>query len=136
LLPQAIIAVGLTILATLNRMHTAVLAYGVGLGVLMLAGSLGWHDGAELMWVLNAVLAGVALAIVVAIARSRRDAMAWLPWRDMIVPLVLVVLAGLSAKLLGGSDGLKGLAWAALVALAVGAGGWFTSPALRSTLRQ
>lgn len=136
LLPQAIISVGLTVLATLKQMRFAVLAYGLGLGVLTVAGKLGWHDGAQLMWVLNLVLAGVALVIVGALVTSAREATAWIPWREMILPLALLVLISVSGVHFHRTNAWDGVLIATLAASIVVVGAWFSSPALRSVLRR
>lgn len=136
LLPQALIAVGLTVLASLARLHATAWAYAAGLAALGAAGALGWHEGGQLMWVLNAVFGGVALVVLVAMVRNRPRALAWLPGREMLPPLVLVVLAQLASARFGSFVGVESLAWLALLAIAVVATGWFTSPALRSALRR
>eukprot|EP01031_Cornospumella_fuschlensis_P004938 gene4938-6177_t len=88
LLPQALIAVLLTIMAISQRMHVAVWAYLAGLGVLLLsglpnAGNLtsiwGIEHGAAVMWMLNGVLAGVALVLMVSERSTIAKAFPWFP---------------------------------------------------------
>lgn len=92
LLPQALIAVALTVLAARRSMHLAVLGYAGGLAVLLCAGTLGLRDGAALMMVLNGVLAGVSLAALAAMGRQVKD---WLPWRALAAGTGAVAASGL-----------------------------------------
>jgi putative peptidoglycan lipid II flippase len=62
LLPQALIAVLLTVMAASGHMHRAVWAYVAGLAVLAGAAWGGLAGGAPVMGALNAVLAGIAMA--------------------------------------------------------------------------
>ena len=137
LLPQALIAVALTVLAARGRMHAAVLAYAVALALLLAAGAAGVHDGARLMLLLNALLAGVAVVCVLALGAPAR---AWLPWRAMGASLGgLLVVALLQ---MGGSTLILMLNWP--VVLAVGsfvailliAFTWWMAPDLRAALRR
>ena len=137
LLPQALIAVALTVLAARGRMHAAVLAYAVALALLLAAGAAGVHDGARLMLLLNALLAGVAVVCVLALGAPAR---AWLPWRAMGASLGgLLVVALLQ---MGGSTLILMLNWP--VVLAVGsfvailliAFTWWVAPDLRAALRR
>ena len=104
LLPQALIAVLLTVLAMSQRMHLAVWAYAGGLSLLLLLGATGVSSGAATMWALNAVLAGVALVLMVAERRSVKRAF---PWFACLLPLLAGValiwlkplFAGLSVPL-------------------------------------
>ena len=72
LLPQALIAVVLTVMAISQQMHVAVWTYLAAIAALLL---LGWSgalaingsgpaNGAAVMWALNAVLSAVALALL------------------------------------------------------------------------
>ncbi|MBC7610682.1 MAG: hypothetical protein H7228_14120 [Polaromonas sp.] len=89
LLPQALIAVLLTVMATSRQMHVAVWAYVGGVLALAVAGALGLVNGVAVMWALNAVLAGVALSLLFSQRRSLDGA---LPWAAMLVPLMACVL--------------------------------------------
>ena len=72
LLPQALIAVVLTVMAISQQMHVAVWTYAAGIAALLLVGwsgalainGVGPADGAAVMWALNAVLATVALILL------------------------------------------------------------------------
>ncbi|MES2190309.1 MAG: lipid II flippase MurJ [Pseudomonadota bacterium] len=84
LLPQALIAVLLTVMAISQRMHVAVWAYLAGLAVLLLSGlASGWgtgiQKGAAVMWILDGVLAGVALVLMTAERATVIKSFPWLP---------------------------------------------------------
>lgn len=134
LLPQALIAVALTVLAAQGRMQAAVFAYAVALAGLLASGG---RDGGQLMAVLNAVLAAVAVVVVWALGREARR---WLPWRGALAPLgVLLALAailrwsGLPIQAWGTAAGLVA---AGVAAIAVVAAGWLGGPDLRASLRR
>lgn len=136
LLPQAVIAVALTVLAAQTRMKAAVLAYAVAFAVLMAAAALGVHDGQMLMWLLNALFAGVAL---VAVAALGPDAARWVPWRSMLIAMVALALVAVPAAL--GLAPASGRAIAGLVAAVLAAGlvlglTWLCSGELRAALRR
>lgn len=134
LLPQAVIAVALAVLAGRARMKAAVLAYGLALALLLFAGASGWTDGAALMLLLDVLLALVALAVLSALGAEAR---VWLPWRSMAISLgCLLLVAGFSAGAWPpGSWGLwPALATAALAGLLVVVATWWGSVDLRSAL--
>jgi peptidoglycan biosynthesis protein MviN/MurJ (putative lipid II flippase) len=83
LLPQAIVAVALMVLASQRRMHLAVIAYSGALFLLMIFGGWGPQGGMEVMWMLNGVLVCVALVLVGALLRGKRAA----PWESSLLPL-------------------------------------------------
>lgn len=89
LLPQALVAVLMTVMATGQRMHVAVWAYAAGAAALALAGWLGLADGASVMWMLNATLAGVAAVMLASEGRRLGRA---LPWLAMLAPLIAAAL--------------------------------------------
>jgi putative peptidoglycan lipid II flippase len=135
LLPQALIAVALTVLAARGRMKTAVLAYGLALALLLGYPAWGASDGAGLMMLLNVLLGGVAVAVVFAL--GRKETRAWLPWRSMAISLAcLLVLAGLATRAwLPIATGLwLGLAVAGIAGLVVMAATWWGSADLRAAL--
>lgn len=145
LLPQALLAVALTVLATVGRMRFAVLAYALALTVLLVVGALGLTAGHSLMWALNA---GFLLAALVAWGAMGRSAVRrWVPVRTLLAPLLaLVAVAWLahwlgSAGSIGTSAGSAGstqtiaLAGCAVAALFVIASSWFSGPGLRQALR-
>ena len=134
LLPQALIAVAVTVLAGRQRMKAAVLAYGIALAVLLAAGAFGWSQGASLMLLLNVLFGGVALAVIAALGPAARD---WLPWRAMAISLAgLLLLAGVATQ------GFPQAAWGAAAGLAaagvagalVMAATWWGSADLRAAL--
>jgi peptidoglycan biosynthesis protein MviN/MurJ (putative lipid II flippase) len=134
LLPQAIIAVAVTVLAARGRMRPAVLAYALAMGGLLVAGALGLADGAWLMLLLDALYAVVAVVVVVAMGPEAR---AWVPWRALaIAAFSLALLAGGSAV---APDGLvlglvPGLAAGVIAAFVVMFATWWGSADLRTAL--
>jgi len=94
LLPQALIAVALAVLAGRGRMAPAVAAYAAALALLLLAGARGFTGGVALMLLLDALFALVAVAAVAALGPQVRS---WLPWRAMAISLgALAVVAALT----------------------------------------
>jgi putative peptidoglycan lipid II flippase len=77
LLPQAVTAVALTVLATRRRLAPAVIGYGLALLAVLASAAAGWNDGLWLMRLLNGCQLLVAIVCIAALgpARSR-----WLPW--------------------------------------------------------
>ena len=137
LLPQSLIAVALTVLATQGRMRWAAGAYALALGALMAAAGWASGEGVRLMGVLNGVLAGVALVTLLALGPAARH---WLPMRLMLVTggalgaLAAVQAAGglpVSAGRGAASLGLAVAAAAAVVVLGV-----FSGPDLKRALRR
>jgi peptidoglycan biosynthesis protein MviN/MurJ (putative lipid II flippase) len=134
LLPQALIAVALTVLAARGRMKAAVGAYSLALVLLLAYAARGATDGAALMRLLNLLLAFVALVVVAALGPQAR---AWLPWRSMAISFAcLLALAGLATQSwLPSPAGLwLALAIAALAGLAVMGATWWGSADLRAAL--
>ncbi|MDD2177153.1 hypothetical protein OIN59_06875 [Acidovorax sp. D2M1] len=143
LLPQALLAVALTILATIGRMRFAVLAYALALAVVLVAGGVGRTAGHQLMWALNA---GFLAAAVVAWGALGVSAMRrWVPVRALLAPFVVLMalvavthwlgLAGDASAEISGSKQVQALFQCAGAALVVIASGWFAGPALRQALR-
>lgn len=89
LLPQAVIAVLLTVMASAKRMHLAVWAYLAALLVLLVWGWTGSSSdaarGASVMWMLNAVTAGVAIVLA---ALEWRGAGKTFPLSAALAPLL------------------------------------------------
>jgi putative peptidoglycan lipid II flippase len=146
LLPQALIAVGLVVLAALRRMHVAVIAYALALALLIVVGS--WqNDGMLLMMLLNAGSLLVALIVIWEIRRALRNQINWLPWREMLASFLIVAFAGgisclftqkplsLNSAALGYGSAL-GIGEALAMGFAVLAAAWFSGPSLRQALRQ
>jgi putative peptidoglycan lipid II flippase len=134
LLPQALIAVALTVLAVRGRMKVAVMAYGAAVALLLGYALHGSSDGALLMILINVLLAGVAVAVIAALGA---EAGGWLPWRSMAVSLAcLIVVAGVAGTwpAVAGITVATGLAAAVLAAALVMAATWWGSPDLRRAL--
>jgi len=134
LLPQALIAVALTVLAARGRMRAAVWAYALALALLLAYGAWDNSDGARLMILLNLLLAGVAAAVIAALGSQVR---AWMPWRSMAISLVC--LLAIAALALPSALGQPADPWAGL--LLAGFGGvlvigatWWGSGDMRSAL--
>lgn len=145
LLPQALIAVGLTVLAALGRMRAAVLAYAVALLVLLVlgyrfAGELG---GAGWMLTLNAMFTGMALMVLWAVQANNKHvdkAASWLPWQAMLTPAAVL---GMLTWMANGPwmsvlkpYSLFGIASAALAAIVVIAISLLASAELRAALKR
>lgn len=131
LLPQALIAVALAVLAGRGRMKPAVLAYGAALALLLAAGGWGLTDGAQLMSLLNVLFGLVAIATIAALGKQVRS---WLPWRAMAISLGgLAAIAALSFGAPFVALGpWTGLAAAAVAGVLVLAATWWGSVDLRS----
>jgi peptidoglycan biosynthesis protein MviN/MurJ (putative lipid II flippase) len=131
LLPQALTAIALTILASQARMRAAVAAYAVALVLLL---SYGPHDGGSLMAWLNVLFTGICVVTLAAVGEGLR---LWLPWRTLGVALaaLLAVHALLAAV---GAPGP--LAWQLVAGVVAGllvlATSWWGSPDLRAALRR
>ncbi|MBC5768385.1 lipid II flippase MurJ [Ramlibacter albus] len=90
LLPQACIAVGVTVLAACGRMAPAVLAYAAGLAVLLFSG---FEHGHALMVLMNLVLIGVAIVVIVALGRWRD-----VPWRTFAVAFTSLLACDVGSR--------------------------------------
>ena len=146
LLPQALLAVALTVLASVGRMRFAVLAYVLALALLLAVGAAGWTAGESLMWGLNA---GFAVAALIAGGALGAPALRhWLPIRALLAPSLALAVVALLAHWWGGA----GAAAAVLVrdlgpkqalsivgivfsATFVIASAWLSGPGLRQALR-
>ena len=135
LLPQALIAVALTVLAAQARLRAAVAGYVLALAALLGAAAWGVNDGVALMRLLNALFAAVALMTVAALGAQWHR---WLPWRAMSLSLAgLLVVAGVvsgdgaSAASLGMVGGLTAALFAAGLIVAAT---WLGSSELRQAL--
>lgn len=78
LLPQALIAVALTVLATQQRMGVAVGAYACALALLVLGGWAARLNGAGLMELMGWLLCGVAMVCLVALGSVLLCRLRWL----------------------------------------------------------
>lgn len=134
LLPQALSAVAVAVLAASGRMHLAVWAHVAALAGLLAAVGAGAEDGRTLMLVLDVAYVVVAVVVVGAAMREIPDA--W-PWRALAVPLLVTLMMALLARWVGPwlSGGAAGLAASACAAIAVLAVSLWQSAELRRTLR-
>ena len=133
LLPQAVIAVALTVLAAQGRMKAAVLAYALALGAFHAVGGAGVHDGGALMAALNFLLAAVATAMMFAMGPAARH---WLPWRALAGSLAALLVLALALTLLPDVVGVGlGLATAAVCAALVLGTAWLAGGTLRHRLK-
>lgn len=135
LLPQAVGAVALTVLASQQRMRLAAVVHGLALAALLVAPAWLPREGESLMWALDGLFALIALVLVGCLGPAAR---ACLPWRLMAVTaLALLAVAGLrSAFGFIGGPGLPGLALACMAGVAVLAAGYACDPALKAALRR
>jgi putative peptidoglycan lipid II flippase len=94
LLPQALIAVLLTVMAITARMHVAVAAYAVALAAFVVFGLTGLAaaQGEGVMWALNTALALVAAALLVTERKHIAGALAFAPILTSLLACVLLVL--------------------------------------------
>ena len=133
LLPQALTAVALTVLAAQGRMKAAVMAYALALAGLVAAGAAGIKDGGTLMMSLNILFAGVA---AVSVAATGREARRWLPWRVMLSALAALLLIAVALWLLPAPRGvLQGVVLAASCAALVLGSAWLAAGELRGSSR-
>ena len=154
LLPQALIAVAVTVLAALGRMRMVVLAYGLALAALLGLGTLGGQGlgGAALMAILNTVLTGVALALLVVLWRYRALVTTGrvdeprftphrlLPWQAMAVPGLLLAVGSVVIRVSGlevhGQKGTLPLILSCFSAIFIIAIAVKTCPEVRQALRR
>ncbi|MCW5649648.1 MAG: hypothetical protein KIS62_07885 [Ramlibacter sp.] len=135
LLPQALIAVALTVLATQGRMKAVAAAYALALGGLLAVGPALGGNGARLMGLLDVVLVGVAAVAVGLLGPAWRR---WLPWRAMgltAASLVLPVLAALALPI-GSMNMVVALVLSMLFAIGIVAIGWLGSADVRAAVRR
>lgn len=133
LLPQALIAVAVLVLATVGRLRVAGLAFAVTLAALFALGAAGLHEGRAVMMALGGLLAVLAAVLLRALGPR---ALQSLPWREMAVPAALCGALALAANGLPVSQPVLVLVVAALFAATVLGASWATSPALRAALKR
>ena len=137
LLPQALIAVAVTVLAAQARLRAVVAGYVLAVSTLLGAASWGVSEGPALMRLLNVLFAMVALVTLAAMGdRARR----WLPWRTMGLSTAgLLVVAGVVASDMPAvvSPGMaRGLAGAVCAAGSIIAVAWLGAKELRQALQR
>lgn len=133
LLPQALIAVLLTVMATNGRMHAAVWVVAAGLAILLVVGSLGGFDGNSVMWLLNAVFACMAVVLMALEHRSIKGAF---PYLACLAPLLASAGLVLLKPLFAGLNVTLTLIYCAVYALLVTGSAVVISPVLRGLLHE
>jgi peptidoglycan biosynthesis protein MviN/MurJ (putative lipid II flippase) len=137
LLPQALVAVALTVLAAQSRLAPAVAAHAVALAVLVAAAAAGVSDGLRLMQLLNLLYAAVALVTVAVLGRRLLLDLPWRAFASSLAGLLVAAWTAMAAQhSLQGLGMAAGLALALLAALLVVALAWLASPLLRQALRR
>jgi peptidoglycan biosynthesis protein MviN/MurJ (putative lipid II flippase) len=134
--PQALAAVGLTVLASQQRLRPAAFLHAAALGVLLMASTLVPRDGLALMALVDGVFALIALGVMASLGRG---ALACVPWRALAAPggvLLLVAAACVWLGVPGAAQPALGLALAVLAAGAVLAAAWPGEGGLRQALRR
>lgn len=131
LLPQALLAVLLTVMATNQRMRTAVWVMAVGLTMMLLVGWQWRLSGQHLMWLLNAVFASMAVILMFLERRSIKGA---LPVASGIVPLLVCVGLACLKPLFTGLSFILTLTLCAVYAALVIGSAVGSNPVLRKLL--
>jgi putative peptidoglycan lipid II flippase len=136
LLPQALMAVLLTVMATNGRMRAAVWVLAAGLATMLVLGWLGAMDGknsgSSVMWLLNGVFACMAAALIL---MERSSIKATLPYGACLAPLLVCVgLVSIKTLLVRLNLPLMLIFCFAFAGLVTGSG-VLASPTLRVLLR-
>lgn len=132
LLPQALIAVGLTVLAAQRRMQVAVWAYAAAFLALLVLGAARPDGGALMAW-LNGLYALIAAAVMLALGRA---AWGWLPWRALAAAFVVLLPCAVLARISMQLALWMQLALAVAGAAAVLGAAVLSSPDVRRALRR
>lgn len=133
LLPQALIAVVLALMAISHQMHVAAWAYIAGVVVLATAGWAGLSGGGAVMGALNAVLSAVGLVLLVS---QRRQLSGVLAWPAMLMPLLICLMLVWRRAWFADLDLVWSVLLALLCAMLVCASAVLASPLLRARLRR
>ncbi len=135
LLPQAVSAVGLTVLASQKRLRPAAAWHALALAGLLVAGAALPREGSTLMAAVNAVSTVVAIGVLMSMGPVAR---ALLPWRAMAVSLAVLVAVAMGAPLLDATAPslLARLLVAVAAALAVVAAAWLAGGGWARSLRR
>lgn len=134
LLPQALIAVTVTLLAAQGRLAVLVAVYGVALAALFGAGAAGVTGGAALMVFIDVLLACVAAGLLAALGPGGRR---WVPWRAMgvsLAALLAVAAAGAAGLDAIATTLVPGLVAGGVAAAVVMGATWWASAELRAAL--
>ncbi len=136
LLPQALAAVALTVLASQGRMRPAAALYALALLVLLGLAAAEPRGGAALMAVLNAVYLFVALGLLIALGDG---AARCLPVRAMLWPFAALLVVAALLRATGGAGGLPvvpALALTVFAGLVVLGAAWHGAGTMRLALRR
>ncbi|MEY2619279.1 MAG: hypothetical protein RL522_2281 [Pseudomonadota bacterium] len=136
LLPQAVAAVALTVLASQGRMRPAAGLYAMALVAVLGLTATNPRDGAALMAVLNAVFMFVALGLLIALGAG---AARCLPVRAMLWPFGALLVVAALLRAAGGAGGLPMVPALTLAVLAGGAvlgAAWYGAGPMRQALRR
>lgn len=139
LLPQALLAVLMTLLASTGRLRQAVAAYALALLVLVLVLGMAWAarwalpGGAGVMVALNAALLAAALWLL---RSEHQRALPALCARDLLPAALAAVAAAAVGARWGLEDRWAGLLQALLLAGSVLGVAWLASPGWRAALRR
>ncbi len=136
LLPQALAAVALTVLASQGRLRPAAGLYALALLVVAGLAAAEPRGGAALMAVLNAVFMFVALGLLISLGAG---AARCLPVRAMLWPLAALLLVAALLRATGGAGGLTIVPALALALVAAGAvlgAAWHGAGPMRQALRR
>ncbi len=133
LLPQALIAVTVLVLATVGRLYAVAIVYALALVVLAGLGFSGLHEGRAVMMVLVAVMAAQALLLLRWLGASALRA---LPWRQMAVPAALCAALSVAGRLLPVTQPMLVLLVAVLFAGLLLVASYAASPVLRVSLKR
>ncbi len=133
LLPQALIAVAVLVLATIGRLQVAALAFAATVAALLALGVAGLHEGQQVMMALAGLMALLAAVLLRSLGPR---ALQSLPWREMAIPGALCAALAFAASLLPAAQPVLVLGVAGLFAAVVAGAGWATSPALRAALKR
>lgn len=133
LLPQALIAVAVLVLATIGRLQVAALAFAATVAALLALGAAGLHQGQQVMMALAGLMALLAAVLLRSLGPR---ALQSLPWREMTIPGALCAALAYAATFLPAAQPVLVLAVAGLFACVVVGASWATSPALRAALKR
>jgi peptidoglycan biosynthesis protein MviN/MurJ (putative lipid II flippase) len=130
LLPQALMAVLVLVLATLGRLPAAALAYLAAVAALA---AFGVQQGPAMMLAMTMAL---CVAVVLLLWAARDQAMRALAWREMAVPAVLCAALACARPWLAGQHFILILAAAGFAAALLLALSYLASPVLKAALKR
>ena len=130
LLPQALMAVLVLVLATLGRLPAAALAYLAAVAALA---AFGVQQGPAMML---AMTLGLCVAVVLLLWAARDQALPALPWREMAVPALLCAAGAGLRPWLAGQHPVLILAAAGFAAALLLAASFLASRVLKAALKR